>query len=135
MFTQFEVETKQHDQLVDITKKITKIIEQWHIKNGSCLVFVPHTTAAVTINESADSSVKRDILSKLKDIVPWQDDYEHLEGNSAAHIKASLFGNSENIIVKEGSPVLGTWQGIFLAEFDGPRTRKIKVKLVADEKA
>ena len=134
MFTQFEVETNEHDQLVDITKKIAKIVQQWHVKNGSCLVFIPHTTAAVTINENADSSVKRDILSKLKDLIPWNDNYEHLEGNSAAHLKASLFGSSEEIIIKDGDLVLGTWQGIYLAEFDGPRTRKVKVKLTADEK-
>lgn len=134
MFTQFTVETKEHDQLVDITDKIAKIVEQWHVKNGSCLVFIPHTTAAVTINENADSSVKRDMLGKLDDIIPWNDNYEHLEGNSAAHLKSSLIGCSEEIIIKNRELVLGTWQGIFLAEFDGPRTRKVKVKLTAEEK-
>lgn len=133
MFTQFKVETKKHDQLIDITNRISKIVEQWHVKNGSCLVFIPHTTAAVTINESADSSVKRDMITKLKDIIPWNDNYEHLEGNSAAHLKSSLIGCSEEIIIKNQELVLGTWQGIFLAEFDGPRTRKVKVKLTAEE--
>ena len=134
MFTQFTVETKEHDQLVDITQKINKIVEQWHVKNGNCLVFIPHTTAAVTINENADSSVKRDMLAKLKDIIPWDDNYEHLEGNSAAHLKSSIIGTSEEIIIKNKELVLGTWQGVFLAEFDGPRTREVKVKLSADEK-
>ncbi len=128
-FSQFEVETTEADQLVDITDRIAKIIEQWQIKNGSCLIFIPHTTAAVTINENADSAVKRDILAKLKDLIPWNDNYEHLEGNSAAHLKASLFGSSEQIIIRDGQLVLGTWQGIYLAEFDGPRTRKVEVQL------
>ena len=134
MFTQFTVETEEHDQLVDITEKIAKIVEQWHVKNGSCLIFIPHTTAAITINESADSAVAKDILTKLSDLIPWDDNYEHREGNSAAHLKSSLLGASEEIIIKDGELVLGTWQGIFLAEFDGPRTRKVKVKLAADEK-
>jgi secondary thiamine-phosphate synthase enzyme len=128
-FSQFEIETTEADQLVEITDKIAKIIEQWQIKNGSCLIFIPHTTAAVTINENADSAVKRDILAKLKDLIPWNDNYEHLEGNSAAHLKASLFGSSEQLIIRDGQLVLGTWQGIYLAEFDGPRTRKVEVQL------
>ncbi len=132
MFTQFEVESKEHEELIDITGKIQKIVNQRKIKNGTCFIFIPHTTAAITINENADPTVKEDILSKLEELIPWEDNYKHLEGNSAAHIKASLFGNSEEFIIKEGRLVLGGWQGIYLAEFDGSRKRTVQVKLLID---
>jgi len=97
------------------------------------MVFVPHTTAAVTINENADPSVRRDILMELNKIVPFEDRYDHTEGNSPAHIKASLLGPSQAIFVESGDLMLGTWQGIFFCEFDGPRNRKVHVKVIATQ--
>ncbi len=132
MFTQFEVKTNKRSELVEITDRIQDIVGQWKIKNGTCLIFVPHTTAGITINEQADPSVQDDILSKLDDLVPWEDNYRHGEGNAAAHVKTSLMGSSEELIIKDSNLVLGTWQGIFLAEFDGPRNRKVEVKLIRE---
>ena len=100
------------------------------IQDGLCVVFVPHTTAAVTINESADPAVRQDILMVLNQIVPWKAPYRHLEGNSPAHLKTSIIGSSETIVVEKGKLVLGTWQGIFFCEFDGPRTRKLDIRLI-----
>ncbi|AGB40373.1 secondary thiamine-phosphate synthase enzyme [Halobacteroides halobius DSM 5150] len=130
MINSFTVQTNQHSQLVDITLQIQEVIDQTQVNEGICVVFIPHTTAAVTINENADPTVKGDILTKLENLIPWNDNYKHLEGNSAAHLKASLVGSSEQIIIENGKLELGTWQGIYLAEFDGPRTRKVQVKLV-----
>ncbi len=114
-------------ELIDITSKIQEIIASSNIKDGLCHLFVPHTTAAVTINESADPSVKADILMVLNKIIPWEADYRHLEGNSPAHIKSTIVGASELVAIENSRLVLGTWQGIFFCEFDGPRTRKIHV--------
>jgi len=130
MFTEFDLKTDNHSELIDMTDKIQEIVTGSKVENGICLIFIPHTTAGVTINENADPTVKDDILYKLKDLIPWEDNYQHLEGNSAAHLKASLFGNSEQIIIKDGRLLLGTWQGIYFAEFDGPRRRKVHVNLV-----
>ncbi|WP_027338923.1 secondary thiamine-phosphate synthase enzyme YjbQ [Halonatronum saccharophilum] len=130
MFVEFQVKTKNHSELIDISSKVQKIVNESNIRGGSCIVFIPHTTATITINENADPTVKTDILNKLDDLIPWDDNYKHLEGNSAAHLKASLFGNSEHIIIKGGNLLLGIWQGIYLAEFDGPRIRKVQVKLM-----
>jgi len=103
------------------------------VGEGICHLFIPHTTAAVTINENADPSVTRDILMMLNKLIPSEDDYRHLEGNSPAHIKSSLLGCSETVFVESGKLVLGTWQGIFFCEFDGPRSRKVYVKVVKEE--
>jgi secondary thiamine-phosphate synthase enzyme len=100
------------------------------IADGLCLLYVPHTTAAITINESADPSVKDDILMILNEIVPWKAKYRHLEGNSPAHVKSTLVGASELVAIENGRLVLGTWQGIFFCEFDGPRNRKLQIKLM-----
>jgi secondary thiamine-phosphate synthase enzyme len=124
------VKTTAKTELVDITADVEKIIQAEAMDHGLCLVFVPHTTAAVTINEHADPSVKADILMVLNKIVPWEDAYRHLEGNSPAHIKTSLVGSSEMIAVERGRLSLGTWQGVFFCEFDGPRNRKVHVRLV-----
>ena len=123
------VKTKAQTELVDITAEVQKIVRTSDVRDGLCMVYVPHTTAAVTINESADPSVKADILMVLNKIIPWDAGYRHLEGNSAAHIKSSLVGASELIAIENGRLVLGTWQGIFFCEFDGPRTRKVHVKV------
>ena len=125
-----DVKTNAQTELVDITAEVQKIVRTSDVRDGLCMVYVPHTTAAVTINESADPSVKADILMVLNKIIPWDAGYRHLEGNSAAHIKSSLVGASELIAIENGRLVLGTWQGIFFCEFDGPRTRKVHVKVM-----
>jgi len=124
------VKTRSRTEFVDITADIQKAVTQTGIDDGLCMIYVPHTTAAVTINESADPSVKSDILMILNKIVPWEDNYRHLEGNSPAHVKSTLVGASELIAVEGGRLALGTWQGIFFCEFDGPRSRKVQVKCI-----
>jgi len=124
------VKTTSKTELIDITADIEKAIKAEDSVSGVCFLFVPHTTAAVTINENADPTVKSDILMVLNKIVPWQEAYRHMEGNSPAHIKASMIGPSEMIAVQGGQLRLGTWQGVFFCEFDGPRTRKIHVHLL-----
>jgi secondary thiamine-phosphate synthase enzyme len=130
MQKQLNVRTSSRVELVDITSQVERVVSESKIKSGICMVYVPHTTAAVTINENADPSVKSDIIKELNKIIPFDDNYSHLEGNAAAHIKSSLVGASEAIIVEGGSLMLGTWQGIFFCEFDGPRSRRVLVKLV-----
>ena len=125
------VKTGSRTEMVDITARIQAAVSTSGVTQGLCMVYVPHTTAGVTINESADPSVKRDIMMVLNQVIPWEADYRHLEGNSPAHIKSSLIGASETIIVKDSNLVLGTWQGIFFCEFDGPRTRKVHIKLIS----
>ncbi|MGI6549252.1 MAG: secondary thiamine-phosphate synthase enzyme YjbQ [Syntrophomonadales bacterium] len=130
----FVVGTRTRNDLIDITPEVKRITQKNGVVNGLVTVFVPHTTAAVTINENADPSVKHDLLKGLSDIAPANlPQYRHAEGNSDAHIKASLVGPSVNLIISEGRLVLGTWQGIFLCEFDGPRTRNVYVQVVGKE--
>ncbi|MBN2397491.1 MAG: YjbQ family protein [Deltaproteobacteria bacterium] len=129
---QFTVRTHARFEMIDITREVSAILEKSGVKSGVCRLFVPHTTAAVTINENADPEVPRDILAELDKMVPLDDHYRHIEGNSAAHIKASLFGPSEVILVEGGDLVLGTWQSIFFCEFDGPRTRRVMVRCIPD---
>jgi secondary thiamine-phosphate synthase enzyme len=122
------VKTKQQTELIDVTTEVRTALHSHGIRDGFCFLYVPHTTAAVTINESADPSVSSDILMVLNQVIPWKAGYRHLEGNSPAHIKATLVGASEMIAIENGQLVLGTWQGIFFCEFDGPRTRKLHVR-------
>lgn len=124
---EFEISTRVKEEFIDMTSKVRKIIEGSGIRTGICTVFVPHTTAGVTINENADPSVQSDILNTLRTMVPETLPYTHMEGNSPAHVKASLMGSSAQIIIDEGELVLGTWQGIFFCEFDGPRRRKVYI--------
>jgi len=124
------VKTKEKTEFVDITRDVEGAIRSEGVQDGVCMLFVPHTTAAITINESADPSVKSDILMVLNKIVPWKESYRHLEGNSPAHIKTSMIGASEFIAVEGGRLKLGTWQGVFFCEFDGPRTRRVHIRLV-----
>jgi secondary thiamine-phosphate synthase enzyme len=130
MIKEISVKTSSRVELIDITHSVEKVVSESKIKFGLCIVYVPHTTAAVTINENADPSVRRDITFELNKIVPFDDNYSHLEGNAAAHIKASIIGSSETILVNGGSLVLGTWQGIYFCEFDGPRSRKVIIKII-----
>ena len=124
------VQTRAKTEFIDITADIQKVVKSSGTRDGLCMVYVPHTTAGVTINESADPSVKTDILNVLNTMVPWDAGYRHMEGNSPAHIKSTLVGASELIAIENGGLVLGTWQGVFFCEFDGPRRRKVHVKLL-----
>jgi secondary thiamine-phosphate synthase enzyme len=130
MFYELSITTKAHTEFVDITDMINESISKSGIKKGVCYIYVPHTTAGVTINENADPDVVYDMLNQLNKIVPFEDNYRHMEGNSAAHIKASMMGFSQHVIINNGNLVLGTWQGIYLTEFDGPRRRKVYLKLM-----
>jgi secondary thiamine-phosphate synthase enzyme len=121
MIRQFTLQTSKRNEFIDITSRIQDVIEE--VSEGVITVYSPHTTTAVTINENADPDVPRDILKKLEELIPQRDNFSHMEGNSDAHIKASLFGSSVRVIIKNGQLLLGTWQSIFFCEFDGPRTR------------
>ena len=123
--------TTKHTQMINITHDIQRIVTESGVTSGICVVFIPHTTAAVTINENADPDVVRDFTMEINKIVPWNDGYRHFEGNSAAHLKSSMIGFSEQIIIEEGQLVLGRWQSIYFCEFDGPRQRKIYVKIIS----
>jgi len=122
------VNSHQQVELIDITGDVMNCILQDDIVEGLAVIYTPHTTAAITINENADPDVSRDIIMGINKLVPLHDAYRHLEGNSAAHIKSSLFGASETLVISQGKPVLGTWQGLYFCEFDGPRQRRIHVQ-------
>lgn len=128
--TQITVKTNQRSEMIDITREVQNIIDAEGASDGLCFVFVTHTTAAVTINENADPDVRRDLNAIFEKIVPWENSYRHMEGNSAAHMKTTLVGSSETVAIENGKLVLGTWQSIFFCEFDGPRTRNVLVKIV-----
>ncbi len=125
----FNVRTNAHTEMQDITAQVQRAVTESGVSDGLCTVFIPHTTAAVTINENADPDVVRDFKMEINKIVPWEDGYHHMEGNSAAHLKSSMIGFSEQIIIENGRLLLGTWQGIYFCEFDGPRTRKVFVRV------
>jgi len=125
-----EISTRERTVMVDITGEVEQAVTASGIQEGICTVFVPHTTAGVTINENADPSVRRDILNKLAEFVPHNGRYNHTEGNADAHIKSSLMGSSIQVLVKDGRLAFGTWQGIFFCEFDGPRRRKAWVTVL-----
>ena len=129
MVKEISVTSGKRAEFVEITQEVAKAVSSSGIKEGTALVYVPHTTAGITINENADPDVKSDIIKEMDKIVPWNDDYDHSEGNAAAHIKASLIGESVSVIISKGGLVLGTWQGIFFCEFDGPRKRKVFIKI------
>lgn len=129
----FSVRTNQRSEMIDITDEVARAVSESGVTDGIVTVFVPHTTAGVTINENADPSVVRDILSTLSKIVPRDSGYTHSEGNSDSHIKASMMGFSQQVIIEGGRLALGTWQGIYFCEFDGPRTRKVWVSIVGKE--
>jgi len=124
------VKTRSRTELLDITAEVQAAIRDAGIRDALCMIFTPHTTAAVTINENADPTVKDDILKVINKVIPWDDGYRHSEGNSAAHIKSTLVGASELVAVAGGKLQLGTWQGIFFCEFDGPRRRKVHLHFI-----
>ncbi len=126
------VTSEKRTDMVDITSRVETIISEEKIENGIMTVFVPHTTCGITINEHCDPDVVRDILFQLEKVVPYEDGYHHYEKNADSHIKTSLIGSSETVIVNNGRLVLGTWQGIFLCDFDGPRTRKVHINCSKD---
>ncbi|RUM49752.1 MAG: YjbQ family protein [Hydrogenothermus sp.] len=132
MIRYLEVYTQKRTHFEDITAEIREIVSQSGIEEGICYIYIPHTTAGVFINENADPDVKWDVEQTLEKLVPWEDGYKHIEGNAAAHIKSILVGTSASIPIHKGKLMLGTWQGIFFAEFDGPRTRKVIVKIIED---
>ncbi len=125
-----QVKTRSRIEFVEITSQVRQAIAKSGVKEGAAVVYVSHTTAGITINEAADPSVVEDIIAKLNRLVPYQDGYKHAEGNSDAHIKSSLMGSSAHLIVSGGAPVLGTWQGIFFCEFDGPRSRRVLIQVL-----
>ena len=131
MLSQLSLKTNSHSELVDITSLLRETVTNSKVRDGICYVFVPHTTAGLTITENTDSNVKRDLLMKLNKVIDWNDkDYHHSEGNSAAHIKAAMVGFSLTVFIRNGQLLIGTWQNIYFAEFDGPRPRKVWVKII-----
>lgn len=125
---ELKVSTSSREELKDVTSKVKKAVDEMGLEDGICVLYVPHTTAGITINESADPDVATDIVSQLKEIAPKGKGYRHREGNADSHIKSSLIGNTSRVFVENGKLQLGTWQGIFFAEFDGPRSRNLWVK-------
>jgi secondary thiamine-phosphate synthase enzyme len=126
------IKTFQRVEFLDITNEVENLVKKSEIEEGICVLFVPHTTAALTINENSDPSVKNDIRLKINKMIPYEEQYSHSEGNSDAHIKTSLFGPSLNLIISRGKLALGVWQGIYFCEFDGPRNRNLYLKFIAD---
>jgi len=127
---QFSVQTSSSVQFIRIDERVNEIIQGSGVQNGICTIFIPHTTAGVTINENADPDVVRDIIMEINKIVPISDGYRHGEGNSAAHIKSSLVGPSISVIIENGRILFGTWQSIYFCEFDGPRSRRVFIKII-----
>ena len=132
MIHQVRVKSNARTELVDITQAVQRLVTESGVRSGFCHIHVPHTTSGITINENTDPNVGRDILKELNKVIPFDDNYGHSEGNSAAHIKSSLIGVAKTIMVEEGRLALGTWQAVFFCEFDGPRDRRVLVKVVAD---
>jgi secondary thiamine-phosphate synthase enzyme len=132
MIRQLRIKTNSKTELVDITQGVQRLVTESGIRTGLCYVYVPHTTSGVTINENTDLNVGRDILKELNKVIPFDDNYGHNEGNSAAHIKSTIVGVSKAVMVEEGRLALGTWQSIFYCEFDGPRDRRVYVKVMKD---
>ena len=128
-FKEIAVESSQRSELIKLDEKVAKAIAESGVKDGVCHIYVPHTTAGVTINEGADPAVAQDFLARLAHLVPHQAGYAHIEDNADSHIKASLVGSSAMVLVKGGTPLLGTWQSIFFCEFDGPRRRKVLLRV------
>ncbi|GAQ94562.1 secondary thiamine-phosphate synthase enzyme [Thermodesulfovibrio aggregans] len=133
MIKTLTVKTSSREEFVDITDEVERAVRDREIKNGVCYLYVPHTTAGITINEGADPSVKKDIINALKKIAPYAAGYLHMEGNADSHIKTTIVGSSAIVFIENGTLVLGQWQSIFFCEFDGPRTRKVYLKIIKEE--
>lgn len=130
---QFSLSTNKSQEFIDITYLVKQALEQAGIRSGIAVIYCPHTTAGITINENGDPDVVRDILSALDKVFPIEGDYRHFEGNSHAHLKSSYMGAEKTIIINEGKLLLGTWQSLYFCEFDGPRRRKLFIKMISDE--
>jgi secondary thiamine-phosphate synthase enzyme len=130
MIKELQISTHSRTEMVNIDRQVQEVIRESGVKEGICVLWVPHTTAGITINENADPAVVRDIIYEVNKLIPFQDQYHHMEGNSAAHIKSTLFSPSLTIIITNGRPVMGTWQSIYFCEFDGPRHRHLIVKVL-----
>ncbi len=130
MIKYINVKSKTRNEFIDITETVQEVIKEAGIKDGICCLYVPHTTAAITINEGADPSVQRDIINVLSRLIPHDMNYAHREGNADAHIKSTIVGSAVNVIIEDGKLMLGTWQAIFFCEFDGPRHRRVAVKFI-----
>ncbi len=130
MLFEFSLKTTKVNEFINITNKVKEAVMESKVNSGICVIFVPHTTAGITINENADPDVVKDMLMEISKIVPEDKEYRHFEGNSSAHIKASFMGSNQTVIIENGELKIGTWQGIYFTEFDGPRTRKFFVKVI-----
>ena len=128
----YSIKTQKRVQMQEIDEMVTRAINESGITDGIAVVFTPHTTAGITINENADPDVVRDIVQEINKVIPFDDGYQHMEGNSAAHIKSSLFSPSLTLIIQDGRPIFGTWQSLYFCEFDGPRTRTVYIKMMSD---
>lgn len=128
--TELRISTTEHCQFINIDRQVQQVVEKSGVVDGVCVVFVPHTTAGITVNENADPDVVRDMKLILDRVVPWEAGYAHTEGNSAAHVKASMMGNSAQVIIRNGKLQFGTWQSIYFCEFDGPRSRTVWVQII-----
>ncbi|MEC1262233.1 secondary thiamine-phosphate synthase enzyme YjbQ [Bacillus swezeyi] len=132
MLKKIQIQTNHRDEMLDISDQVQKFVMEEDISNGAVIVYCPHTTAGITINENADPDVKRDMLRRFDEVYPWKHQLDrHMEGNTAAHMKSSTVGASQHIIIEDGKLILGTWQGIYFCEFDGPRTRTCYFKIIA----
>lgn len=129
MIARLSISSRQHTQMLDITAEVQRVVSGSGVVDGVAVIYCPHTTAGLTINENADPSVAADILETLERLIPWRANYRHTEGNAAAHVKSSLVGHSLTVLVEGGRLLLGPWQGIFFCEFDGPRSRHVLVQL------
>ncbi|HAM53588.1 MAG TPA: hypothetical protein DCP92_23935 [Nitrospiraceae bacterium] len=130
MIRYVNVKSRMRNEFIDITEKVQEVITEEGMKSGVCYIYVPHTTAGITINEGADTSVQRDIQTALTKLVPFEADYSHREGNADAHIKSTLVGVSQSVFIDEGNLLLGTWQALYFCEFDGPRHRRVAIQLI-----
>jgi secondary thiamine-phosphate synthase enzyme len=131
MIHKLEIKTQKRDQFIEITDQVRELVRRENMKDGIAIVYSPHTTAGITINENADPDVVRDMLMRLDEVYPWEHPkYRHAEGNTASHLKASTMGTSQTVLVTNGQLLLGTWQGIYFCEFDGPRRRNVYIKIL-----
>lgn len=131
MLKKIMIKTKERDQMIDITEHVQNFVKEANVRDGAVVIYCPHTTGGITINENADPDVKLDFIRRLDEVFPWEHPLDrHMEGNTAAHLKASTVGPSQHVIVTDGQLLLGTWQGIYFCEFDGPRTRTVYMKII-----